>query len=110
MTLKDFANVDSFYRDKSTRETVEWHDYMARVIGKLGLENIKPYIPFDLNLVREKLKTDEHLNNLRLKDWDNAGYALIAFLACKGITTQSASERVCILKEAARMLAREIKE
>lgn len=110
MNLKEFVNVDSFYRDRSTREPVEYHDYMARVIGKLGLENIKPYIPFDLNLVREKLKTDEHLNNLRLKDWDNAGYSFLVFLACKGITTQSASERVCILKEAARMLAREIKE
>lgn len=104
MTLKDFANVDSLYRDKFTREPVEWHDYMARVIGELGLENIKPYIPFDLNLVREKLKTDEHLNNLRLKDWDNAANNLSYLFIRKGITMFSLSERVCVLKEAARML------
>lgn len=104
MTLKEFANVDSFYKDKLTREPVKWHDYMARVIGKLGLENIKPYIPFDLNLVREKLKADEHLNNLRLKDWDNAAEQLAFLFIRKGITTFSLSERVCVLKEAARML------
>lgn len=104
MTLKDFANVDSLYRDKSTRETIEWHDYMARVIGKLGLENIKPYIPFGLNLVRKKLKTDEHLNNLRLKDWDNAANNLSYLFIRKGITIFSVSERVCVLKEAAIML------
>lgn len=104
MTLKDFANVDSLYRNKSTRETIEWHDYMARVIGKLGLENIKPYIPFDLNLVRENLKTDEHLNNLRLKDWDNAANNLSYLFIRKGITIFSVSERVCVLKEAAIML------
>lgn len=104
MTLKDFANVDSLYRDKSTRETIEWHDYMARVIEKLGLENIKPHIPFDLNLVRENLKTDEHLNNLRLKDWDNAANNLSYLFIRKGITIFSVSERVCVLREAARML------
>ena len=104
MTLKDFANVDSLYRDKFTREPVEWHDDMARVIGKLGLANIKPYIPFDLNLVREKLKVDEHLNNLRLKYWDNAANNLSYLFIRKGITMFSLSERVCVLKEAARML------
>lgn len=32
MTLKEFANVDSFYRDKTTGKEIEWHEYMGRVI------------------------------------------------------------------------------
>ena len=39
MNLKEFANVDSLYRDLDTGHEVEWHDYMARIIGNLGIEN-----------------------------------------------------------------------
>ena len=37
MNLKQFANVDSFYRDLDTGMEISWHDYMSRVIGKLGI-------------------------------------------------------------------------
>lgn len=29
MDIKEFANVDSFYRDKTTGNEVEWREYMG---------------------------------------------------------------------------------
>lgn len=121
MNLKEFANVDSLYRDLNTGQEVPWRDYMRRVICKLGLENIKPYIPFTINELKEKLKDDIHLNNTSLYDWDAAaGFRTINTsqtqtiipLHCglsnlfvkNGITCFSLSDGVCVLKEAARML------
>ena len=54
MTLKEFANVDSFYRDLDNGNELEWRDYMARVINKLGIENIKPYIPYDMDTLMKR--------------------------------------------------------
>lgn len=123
MDLKEFGNVDSLYRDLDTGQEVEWHDYMARVIGKLGAENIKPYIPYPLSYLKEKLKDDIHLNNTEMARWDFAGgflsdinkktkvkeyrfahSGLTYFLAKNGITCMSPAECVCILKETARIL------
>lgn len=124
MNLKQFANVDSMYRDLDTGQEVPWHDYMHRVIGKLGLENIKPYIPYDIKYLKEKLKEDIHLNNTNLTEWDcAAGYVSYINMTTKtkeyhkrpqgglgnlfvrnGITCSSPSEGVCVLKEAARIL------
>lgn len=73
MNLKQFANVDSMYRDLDTGQEVPWHCYMRRVIDKLGLDNIKPYIPYEIDYLKEKLKEDVHLNNTQLQRWDEAG-------------------------------------
>ena len=48
MDIKEFANVDSLYRDKTTGKEIEWREYMSRVVKKLGIENIKPYIPYSI--------------------------------------------------------------
>lgn len=126
MNLRQFANVDSYYRDIDTGHEVPWKEYMARIIGKLGLHNIKSYIPFSLDLIREKLKEDEHLNNTDIRSWDLATgfapyinkntktqeyertrYGLTSLFRMNGITCYSVSEGVCVLKEAARLLVRE---
>ena len=123
MNLKQFANIDSLYRDLDTGQTIPWHDYMRRVIDKLGLENIKPYIPYDIEYLREKLKADANLNNTSLSMWDAAaGFApafnsrtrtmdysyhrsgLSSLFVSNGITSFAPSDGVCVLKEAARML------
>ena len=106
MNCKEFAGVDSCYRDVRTGIELEWKEYMARVINKIGVNNIAPYIPFELESVREALKSDEHLNNLPLRQWDIAAEQMKGLLHRNGITTYSLSERVCILKETARMLYR----
>lgn len=124
MNLKQFANVDSLYRDLDTGQEVPWRDYMRRVIGKLGLENIKPYIPYDIEYLKEKLKEDVHLNNTNMTEWDcAAGYVSYINMITKtkeyhkrpqgglgnlfvrnGITCFAPSDGVCVLKEAARIL------
>ena len=126
MNLKQFANVDSMYRDLDTGLEVPWDEYMSCIIEKLGLENIKPYIPFDLDYLKEKLKTDIHLNNTKMYMWDRAagfdfhpnghynpdmtpqqawrGWGIAHLYRQNGITTYSCSDGVCILKTAARML------
>lgn len=104
MTLKEFANVDSFYNDIETGEPVPFEQYMRRIINKLDVYQIKRYLPFDIEVIEEKLKEDVNLNNLALKEWDRKADELRYYLVQNGITTHSLSERVCILKEAARML------
>jgi hypothetical protein len=104
MTLKQFANVDSYLRDLDNGKELEWREYMARVVGKIGIDNIKPYIPHSISFIREKLAKDENLNNIPLKEWDFAAERIHYLLHCNGIACYSLSERVCILKEAARIL------
>ena len=119
MNLKKFANVDSCYRDLDTGEEVKWNDYMARVIEKLGIENIAPYIPYRLDFLEEKMKEDIHFNNTSLANWDRAAGFIVRGAQCipmydgithlfrrNGITSYSCSDGVCVLKEAARMLCK----
>ena len=127
MNLKEFANVDVYYKDLDTGQDVPWEDYMHRVIEKLGLHNIKPYIPYDLKYLKEKLKTDVHFNNTSLSAWDGATgfipyktktgvqqyapshYSGVSSLFVRnGITSFSVSDGVCVLKEAARVLIKEM--
>jgi hypothetical protein len=106
MTLKQFANVDNYLRDLDNGKELEWREYMARIIDKLGIDNIKPYIPCSINVIREKLAKDVHLNNIPLKKWDYAAEFIHPLLHRNGITCYSLSERVSVLKEAARILCR----
>ena len=104
MNVKEFAGVDIYYRDLKTGQEVEWHEYMSRVVSKIGIENIKPFLPTDLETIKEKLKKDPHLNNIPLRLWDRSAECIRPLLISNGITTHSLSDRVCILKETARIL------
>lgn len=123
MTLKEFANVNSLYRDLSTKRELEWHEYMRRVIDKLGIDNIKRYIPYDIEYLMEKIKSDIHLNNTGIERWNVAAgfmsvvdrktgsqyykpipYGIPNLFLANGITTFSPADGVCVLKEAARIL------
>ena len=123
MTLKEFANVDSFYRDLNTKREIPWREYIRRVIDKLGIDNIKPYIPYDIEYLRERIKHDIHLNNTEMERWNVAAgfmsvidkkagsqyykpipYGVSYLFLSKGITTFSPADGVCVLKETARIL------
>lgn len=117
MNLKQFASVDSMYRDLDTGQEVPWRDYMRRVIDKLGLDHIKYYIPFAIESLKEKLQEDVHLNNTDLQVWYGASgfwfnngkmqykaLGLSRLFVRNGITCFSPSDGVCVLKEAARIL------
>lgn len=126
MDMKQFANVDTYYKDLDTGQEVEWKEYMGRIIRKLGIENIRPYLPYSLEYLKEKLKTDIHLNNTSLRAWDDATgfipyitkagvqqytashYSGVSGLFVRnGITSFSVSDGVCVLKETARLLCEE---
>lgn len=123
MTLKEFAGVDSFYRDIETKMEISHTEYMRRVIDKLRLENIARYIPFDIDCLKEKFKRDKHFNNTTMQVWDvaagfiphinrkthtleyNQAHSGLAYLfIANRITCFSVSEGVSVLKEAARIL------
>lgn len=117
MTFREFANVNTFYKDLDTGQEVPWREYMGRVIGKLGIENIKQYIPYDLDVLKEKFKFDVHFNNTNLQAWEEAsGFwyrkgnlefmstGLSVLLRRNKITCFSSSECVSLLKETARLL------
>lgn len=127
MNIKEFANVDSLYRDKTTGKEIEWREYMGRVVKQLGIENIKPYIPYSINTLKKYFNEgDVHFNNTNIERWDDAGgfkqilnartktieylkisSGLTNLLHRNGITCYSPSDTVCILKEAARILCEE---
>lgn len=126
MNLKEFANVDSFYRDLDTGREIKWEDYMHRVIGKLGLENIRPYLPYNIEHLQERFKSDENFNNTKLEHWEtcagmvrniNRNTKVLEYIPTKdglsavflrnGITCFSVSDGVCVLKEAAKILVKE---
>lgn len=129
MTLKEFAGVDSFYRDIETKKEISHTEYMHRIIDKLGLENIARYIPFDIDCLKEKFKRDKHFNNTAMQVWDVAAGFIphinrkthtleynqfhdgLAYLFIDNrITCFSVSEGVSVLKEAAIILCeREMK-
>ena len=125
MNLKEFANVDSLYRDLDTGRVVSWHEYIRRVIEKLGIENVKRYMPFDIGHLKEKFKTDVHFNNTPMRAWDyaagfipyvnsktktqeyrraNTSFDLGGLFIRNGITCFSPSDGVSVLKETARIL------
>ena len=123
MILKEFAGVDSFYRDIETEREISHTEYMHRIIDKLGLENIARHIPFDIDCLKEKFKRDKHFNNTAMQVWDvaagfiphidrkthtleyNQSHSGLAYLfIANRITCFSVSEGVSVLKEAARIL------
>lgn len=123
MIFKEFAGVDSYYRDINTGTEIEWHNYMRRVIDKLGIENVRRYIPYTLESLKKKYKKDKYFNNTDLNAWLWAvGFkseidkktreekmiplnnGLRNLFTINGITCFSPSEGVGVLKETARIL------
>lgn len=125
MDLKEFANVDSTYRDLDTGMEVPWRNYMHRIITKLGINNVKRYLPFNIEYLKEKFQQDVYFNNTPIESWDYAtgfipyidrktktqqykqtstSFDLGGLFVKNGITCFSPSEGVSVLKETARIL------
>lgn len=125
MNLRQFANVDSFCRDLDTGKEVPYREYMRRVINQLGLENVKRYLPFDIEFLKEKFEEDVYFNNTPIQAWDYAAgfipyidkktktreykqtstlFDLGGLFVKNGITCFSPSDGVSVLKTAARIL------
>ena len=104
MTLREFANVDSNLVDLSNGNKLEWREYMSRIVNGLGIDNVRPFLPCSIGHISEMFKKDVNLNNIPLKEWDFKAECIHGLLQRNRITCYSLSERVCILKEAARIL------
>ena len=81
------------------------HAYYLEVAQEIGLT--ARCLPADVETIREKLKTDEHLNNIPLGDWDARVMSLSG--ANKALKQRgdwlSLGTGVCILKPYAKHLA-----
>lgn len=123
MNVKTAVGIINCNKDRETGKELTHGEVYGRVIEYLGgLEAVAAYIPFDINDIRKALaKGDTHLNTLSIKTWDRmAGFyrhhehsviisgsgSIWDLLLKKGITASSPAENVCILKEAARRLAK----
>lgn len=74
-----------------------------------GAQAFPPYLPFSLDKIRAAIAAgDMHLNTLRLHAWDMTSYppSLPAALKERGDYLTLGS-KVCVLKEAARILAQQ---
>ena len=94
------------------------------IIDKLGIDAIKPYIPFDIpTLMRYYLDGDINFDKTNIRIWENASelfktshreismfdcsigeYGLEYLLRNNGIKNTPLSKRVEVLKETARIL------
>ena len=94
------------------------------IINRLGIDEIKPYIPFDMKtLMHHYQNGDMNFDKTNIIIWENAsgyyttehtencmfdcnisGYGLEYLLRHNGIKYISASQRIDILKETARIL------
>lgn len=126
MTLQEAIGVHQGDIDIETGMTLTHSDIYGRAIDLLGgLDAVAQYIPFPLDVIRKALKTDPHLNNTLIRQWDLAagfrcgvfgnahrgqfecrptGYGLWCLYREHGITSASCADGVCVLKEAARRL------
>lgn len=111
--------------DIETGQKLSHSEIYGRAIEYLGgLAEVAAYIPFPLEVIKEKYAEDPNLNNLPLREWDWAagfdtrttyahrqiqecrfvGTGIWALYGRNKITSASCSDGVCILKEAARRL------
>lgn len=119
MTIQEAIGVKCCDIDAKTGERLSHSDIYGRAIEFLGgLDEVARFIPFPMETIREKLKSDPHLNNTDMSRWDWASGFVCDGIDCRptgqglwmlyrkhGITSASNSEGVSILKEAARRLA-----
>lgn len=118
MTLYEAIGVHKVDIDVKTGEKLSHSEIYGRMIEFLGgLDVVARFIPLPMETIREKLKSDPHLNNTDMKSWDLASGFVCDGIDCRptgrglwplyrkhGINCASNSEGVCILKEAARRL------
>lgn len=109
MTINEVINITNMGVDLTTGEQVSHEEKYCRLINAVGgLDVVIPCIPFSLTLIKNALEHhDEHLNTLPLKNWDFSADSYVKDLMYRKahITCSSLSERVCLLKEAARQWA-----
>lgn len=118
MTIKEAIGVHKCNIDVKTREKLTHSEIYGRASEYLGgLDEVARFVPFPVEVLREKLKEDIYLNNTPMREWDavsgficsgphykSYGGGIWYLYRQHGINCASNSDGVCILKEAARRL------
>ena len=104
---------------------ISYREKYGKVVALIGLDNLKPLMPEDVETLAKKYEKDETLNNITLKKWDSCAgnYAYVdksgrqlyqksesslkSLLRKNGINEYSPAQLVCILKEAAAEIVEE---
>ena len=108
MTFSEAINIKNANIDITTGITLTHSEIYTRAINACGgLDAVIPYIPFSLEKIQNALlHHDEYLNTLPLKTWDFEAECVKDLMYRKArITSSALSQRVCLLKEAARQWA-----
>lgn len=81
-----------------------FNKFWKTAVNKIGLNNLKDFMPYNMSILKEHYGISKHFNNNDLTEWDYNANRLGYILPSYGITSTSLSQRVCLPKEAARML------
>ena len=97
--LKNNCSVDEF---------VDFNKHYTEIVNQIGLKTLKAFMPCSLDILKKQYKAGNiHFNSngdnqpYSLRKWDLQAHSL-------PIRRASLSQRVCILKQAARMLCEEV--
>lgn len=109
----------------SWKDDIPFREKYGKVVALIGLENLKPLMPEDVETLAKKYEKDNALNNIPLGRWDaiagNSAFvdksgrqvyrsgnsSLKSLLQRNGINEYSLAQLVCILKEAAAEIVEE---
>lgn len=107
------------------KDDIPFREKYGKVVALIGLENLKPLMPEDVETLAKKYEKDNALNNIPLQRWDaiagNSAFvdksgrqlyrsgnsSLKSLLRKNGINEYSPAQLVCILKEAAAEIVEE---
>ena len=123
MTLKDAIGV-KIDIDIKTGTKLTHSEICRREIDLLGgLDEVAKYVPYPVEVLRKKYKTDRFFSNTYIGAWNDAAGFVCSGMECRptygglwhlyrehGINAVSCSQGVSILKEAAIMLVERDKE
>ncbi|EOO11444.1 hypothetical protein [Bacillus cereus] len=109
MNLNEFNKVDSL-RVKETGEIMSHEEFYTNVVNGIGLQNLIGLLPATKEEIKLCLERDESLNGIKLKYWDERATELKFYIGRIGVKSISLSQAVCVLKQTARMYARDLEQ
>lgn len=87
---------------KSVNEA--FHLGINLAIEDLGFDNLVPLLPRKVTVLKKIYKRDKYFNIIPLEEWDFCANYVTPLLISRGVSAFSVSQKVCVLKEVARML------
>lgn len=103
MNVKEFAGINAAY-EKPNGDKMSHEELYTKVVNGIGLEICERYMPASIEVLRDALATNPHLNNIKLEKWDRMHPTFRYAFRRIGVNALSLSDTVCTLKQAARML------